>query len=426
MYVLTPALTRSFAYPIAMPNLTTEFLLNDAKPPAKGRTFYWDDKLKGFGLMVTASGHKTFVVQYRVRGQSRRMHLRDVTAAKDARDLAKSILGDVAKGRQLRQVIDPLRERQRNDKIESGKGSFEAIAREFSKRGEFAKQRSNTRRLNELERLVFPKLGKRQINDIKRSDITALLDDIEDENGPGMADYVLAIIRRVMGWYETRDNDFVSPIRRGMAKTSVKRRKRKRILNDDELRAVWRAAEADIPYGALIRFLLLTAARREEAAGMRRKSELAGDVWTVAADRYKTGVDHVVPLSPAAKAIVDELPKLGNGDLVFTVSGRVPLGNFTRRKARFDKACGVTGWVLHDLRRTARSLMSRAKVDGDIAERCLGHIVGGVRETYDRYEYLDEKREAFEKLSALIQIIITPKADNVASLDKQRAKVAKS
>ncbi len=75
-----------------MPNLTAEFMLNDAKPPVKGRTFYWDDKLKGFGLMVTASGHKTFVVQCRVRGQSRRMHLRGVSTARDARDLAQSIL----------------------------------------------------------------------------------------------------------------------------------------------------------------------------------------------------------------------------------------------------------------------------------------------------------------------------------------------
>jgi integrase len=401
----------------AMPNLTAEFLVNDAKPPAQGRTFYWDDKLKGFGLMVTATGHKTFVVQYRVAGQSRRMHLRGVSTVRDARALAQSILGDVAKGRALRQAIDPLRERQQEDNIKSGKGTFKAIATEFFSRGEFAKQRSSTRRLSELKRLVFPTLGKRQIHEIKRTEITRLLDDIEDASGPGMADYVLAIIRRVMAWHETRDDDFVSPIRRGMTKTSVKKRKRKRILSDDELRAVWHAAEADTgPFGAMLQFLLLTACRREEAAGMRRKGELSGTVWTIPADRYKTGVDHVVPLSPAAKAIVDEQPKLGKGDLVFTAEGRVPLCSFTYRKALFDKACGVTGWVVHDLRRTARSLMSRAKVDGDVAERCLGHIVGGVRETYDRHEYLEEKREAFEKLAAQIERIVNPPVDNVVPL----------
>jgi integrase len=417
VHVLTPLFTRW-----VMPNLTEEFIANDAKPPAQGRTFYWDDKQKGFGLMVTATGHKTFVVQYRVKGQSRRMHLRGVSTVRDARDLAQSILGDVAKGRALRQAIDPLRERQQEDNIKSGKGTFKAIATEFFSRGEFAKQRSSTRRLAELERLVLPTIGMRQINEIKRTEITRLLDDIEDASGPGMADYILAIIRRVMAWHETRDDDFISPIRRGMAKTSVKKRKRKRILGDNELRAVWRAAEADTgPYGAMLRFILLTACRREEAAGMRRKSELSGTVWTIPAERYKTGVDHVIPLSPAAMAIVNKQRKLGKGDLVFTAEGRVPLCSFTYRKALFDKACGVSGWVQHDLRRTARSLMSRAKVNGDIAERCLGHIVGGVRETYDRHEYIDEKREAFEKLAALIEIIIAPKGDNVTSLDKRRA-----
>jgi integrase len=162
---------------------------------------------------------------------------------------------------------------------------------------------------------------------------------------------------------------------RGMAKTSAKERKRTRRLTDDEIRAVWRAAEADPgPYGALVRFLLLTAARRDEAAEMSR-SEIVGTDWTIPANRYKTGVDHVIPLSTAAKAIVDARPMLSNGHFVF--SGKVPIGSFTYWRALFDKACGVTGWTLHDLRRTALSLMSRAKVDPEIAGRCLGHVIGG-------------------------------------------------
>jgi integrase len=63
-------------------------------------------------------------------------------------------------------------------------------------------------------------------------------------------------------------------------------------------------------------------------------------------------------------------------------------------------------WTLHDLRRTGRSLMSRAKVPSDHAERVMGHVIGGVRETYDRYEYLDEKRDALAKLSNLLREII--------------------
>lgn len=74
-------------------------------------------------------------------------------------------------------------------------------------------------------------------------------------------------------------------------------------------------------------------------------------------------------------------------------------------------------WTLHDLRRTARSLMSRAKVPADHAERVLGHVIGGVRETYDRYEYLDEKRDALEKLAGLIELILKPPADNVVQFE---------
>jgi integrase len=396
-----------------MPKLDAKYVAR-AKAPEHGRKIYWDDNLKGFGLLMMASGHKSFVFQYRVAKKLRRMTLQagDVDMA---RTQAEVIKGQVATGRLLNKPVDPLAERRRTENIESGKGTLKAVATEWFNRK--AKQhRSGTHRFNELKRLAFPTLGHRQISEIKRTEITRLLDKIEDENGPGMADYILAAMRRVMSWHEGRGDDFTSPIRRGMARTSATKRQRQRIVTDDELRAVSRAAKADSgPYGAIIRFLLLTAARREEAAQMRR-SELAGDVWTIPADRYKTGVDHVIPLSPAAMAIVNELPKLGKGDLVFTAGGRVPLCSFTYRKALFDKTCGVTGWTLHDLRRTARSLLPRAGVDADIAERCLGHIIGGVRGVYDRYEYLDEKREAFEKLAKLIGAILAPPADNVVPL----------
>ena len=68
----------------------------------------------------------------------------------------------------------------------------------------------------------------------------------------------------------------------------------------------------------------------------------------------------------------------------------------------------MPGWVLHDLRRSARSLMSRAGVSADIAERVLGHVISGVRRTYDRFEYLDEKRDALERLAGLIDRILHP------------------
>src|SRR5262249_39052205 len=114
------------------------------------------------------------------------------------------------------------------------------------------------------------------------------------------------------------------------------------------------------------------------------------------------------PLSPAALAIIDKLPRIGRRGLVFTSNGRAPIGNLSAWKRLLDEASGVTGWVLHDLRRTARSLMGRARVLSDHAEMCLGHVLPGVRGVYDRHEYHAEKKAAYEALAGLIERIVNP------------------
>ena len=101
------------------------------------------------------------------------------------------------------------------------------------------------------------------------------------------------------------------------------------------------------------------------------------------------------------------------GDFVFTTDGKTPIAGFSRFKLEFDEACGVSDYVLHDLRRTSRSLMSRAGVDADIAERCLGHAIPGVRGVYDRHEYHAEKARAYEALAAQIDRIVRPRANVV-------------
>jgi integrase len=208
-----------------------------------------------------------------------------------------------------------------------------------------------------------------------------------------------------MNWHALRSDDFRSPIVRGMGRVNPKKRARVRVLVDDELRAVWRTAEASTgPFGRLVRFILLTGARRTEAAAMAWL-ELSGE-WTLPAARNKTKVDFVRPLSAEARAVLPA--KVDGCDYVFTTDGASPISGFAKFKLAFDKACGVTGWTLHDLRRTARSLMSRAGVPPDHVERCLGHIIPGVRDVYDRYEYVEEKRDAFDRLAALIMEIINP------------------
>jgi integrase len=249
---------------------------------------------------------------------------------------------------------------------------------------------------------------------VKRSDIVRLLDRIEDENGASMADHVLAYLRRIFNWHASRADDYRSPITRGMKRLNGNQA-RSRILTDDEIRKVWAATgEMKNAFGPLVRFLLLSAARRNEGRYMRR-SELDNGIWTIPGSRYKTGIDFALPLSGAAQSIVEALPAINDSDLVFTNDGVRASGGFTKFKRRLDKESGTSGWTLHDLRRTARSLMSRAGVSADVAEMCLGHVLPGVRGVYDRHPYLDEKRRAFEALAALIERILDPQ-ENVVPL----------
>jgi integrase len=198
-------------------------------------------------------------------------------------------------------------------------------------------------------------------------------------------------------------------------RTSIKERARSRVLNDEELRSVWLAAEQGGLFGNYVRFLLLTATRRNEALGLRR-SELSkdGTTWTIPAARYKQKIDVVIPLSAAAQAIVAAQANVG--DLVFSKTGLTELGGMQWRKEALDTAAGVTGWTLHDLRRTARTLLSRAGINADVAERCLGHAIQGVRGTYDRHSFEAEKRHAFEALAATVERIVHPPADVVVPL----------
>jgi len=387
--------------------LTAASVRSAKAEPGKERTFYWDKDMSGFGLMVMPAGHRSYVAQYRAGGVTRRYTIGN--AAKidldAARKRAKKIFGQVAHGE------DPAREKRRA--AEAGQHTLKAICERYLAR-EGGKLRTTAMRLATLERLVYPKLGDRPIHEIRRIDIVHLLDEIEDRSGPSMADQVLALMRRIMNWHAARSSDFNSPIVRGMTRTKPEDRERERILTDDELRAVWTTAEKyPGPWGQFVRFLLLTAARRTEVASMAW-GEILNDNWTIPASRYKTGAEVTLPLSAAAKKVLAEVPRIAGCDYAFSTDARHPISGFSIFKLRFDIACGVKNWTLHDLRRTSRSLMSRAGVNPDIAERCLGHAIPGVRGVYDRHRYEAEMRHAFETLAAQIDGIVIPPGNYVA------------
>jgi integrase len=284
---------------------------------------------------------------------------------------------------------------------------LEAVGRKYLKHETKRGLRSATHYRWCLERWVFPELGTLEIRFLKRSNIVHLVDEVGRQSGPAMAREVFSVLRRVLNWYAARDDDFKSPIEPGMAREVVARaRPRDRILDDNELRALWRATDGHgWPFGALVRFLLLTGARRSEAQRMRW-TELnieTGD-WVLPASRNKVCHALVRPLSCVALAILNGRPRLG--EYVFTRTGSFPIGNLSRCKRLLDEASGVSGWTLHDVRRTARSLMSRVGVPERHAEECLGHVQPGVSATYDRHTYYDEKRCAYERLAAEIGRIV--------------------
>jgi integrase len=366
-------------------------------PPGM-RKLYWDAVVPGLAVRVTDTGVKAFVLVKRFPGNpnptARSIGKVGAVTLEAARAQAREWLGQVAAGR------DPAREAEARRR-----DTLQAICEEWRQRKAKAYRSASAQR-SRLERLIYPSIGSIPIREIRKSDIVRLHDRVTDKNGPVAANRAVELLTAILNWHATRSDDFRSPIVRGMTTAEVAR---DRILTDDELRSIWRAT-TEGAFGSLIRFLLLTAARRSEATELRW-SEIAEGVWTLPATRNKVRQDLIRPLSGAALAIVDSQPRLGE----FVFNGHRPLAAFTPLKAKLDAASGTSGWVLHDLRRTGRSLMSRAGVPSDIAELALGHVLPGIRQVYDRHKYLDEKRIAFEKLATLVAGIVDPQ-ENVVTL----------
>ena len=269
-----------------------------------------------------------------------------------------------------------------------------------------------------LERHVLPVWGDRAFVEIRRSDIARLLDSVEDVSGAWVADSVLAALRSVASWYASRNDDYTPPFVRNQRRVAASARSRSRILDDDELRRVWKAAEAsDDVYGAFVRVALLCGQRRAKLADLKF-DDLEGDVWRIRREPREKGAPTALRLPPAAMKVINAQPHVHGSPFVFTGRGNGPLAGFSHRHDAFMARSGVTGFSVHDLRRCCRSLLSRAGVQPHVAERVLGHSVGGVvAQTYDRHQYSDEMADALKRLARLItQIVDGEGGKNVVSL----------
>jgi integrase len=291
--------------------------------------------------------------------------------------------------------------------VEPGKRTVGAIAKQYVERHV---RKNGFRTSYEIERVIncyiVPRIGDREIGDVRRKDIAELLDYVEDNSGAPTADVVLKTFRGIARWWLTRDDNYSPPFVAGMTRTPKEQLTRSRMLTDEEIRAVWKTAAGNGAYGALIRLLLLTAQRRDKVTTMQW-DDIQGDVWTIRTERGEKGNPGKLKLPKIALEILGALPRFVGNSYVF--AGRN--GSYAKLdaaiyKQNFDAKCGVTDWRLHDLRRTARSLMSRAGVQSEHAERVLGHAIRGVEGIYNRHAYDAEKAATLEKLAALIERII--------------------
>jgi integrase len=341
-----------------------------------------------------------------------------------------SVLRAVREARNLRQKIDcgenPLDERK--PKLVGGtiSGVLDLYMERYV-RNKDRPLRSADDFESAFERLVKPAIGSIGAHELLRSDVVRMLDKIADEHGLVMCDQTLAYVRAAFNWYAAngKDDRFNSPIVRGMARTKPKERARTRMLSDDEIRALWPVIGKNGTFGALVKTLLLTAQRRDEVAQMQWNEIGKDGTWVIPAERYKTKRPNSVPLSKAALAIIEAQPK--SCDYVFPSGARTPFSAFSKNriavhKAAFPDKAAYPDFTLHDLRRTAKTLMARAGVRPDISERVLGHVIAGVEGTYDRHSYADEKRDALEKLAAMIDRILNPLPSNVETLGEHRAR----
>ena len=435
--------------------LDAKFVETATPPQGKSREFYWDKTQPGFGLMVTADGARSFVIQYRnTDGRSRRMKINGGKSLASARREARSKLGDVAKG------SDPLadKRKQRDARADTLR---RIVENEYYADDDVKKLRSLSEKKGTFERYIFPTLGARPVTEIKRSEIVRMLRNVKKTNGAGAANNAFKVLSRFFTWYiPSADDDFVSPIVRGTY--SQTKGDGARTLTDDEIRFLWNvASEGRNAYDHFIRFTLLTATRLNKFAQMTR-GELSSDSteWTIPAARYK-GQDgksahaHLIPLSPLARSVLAKVPvhQVADkvSDWVFTSNGTKPISGFTELKKAFDKRLHAAlekegeatreriianlnerypgkgyqpfddKWRTHSLRKTARTLLSRCGIDRYIAEKCLGHIEGGIVGTYDHHEAKPQKRTAFEALAREVERIVEGKPANVVPLSSARA-----
>lgn len=371
-------------------------------------------------LVVFPSGAKSWALRYRVGRRTRKHTLGKFPALglKDARDLAGEALRRVAKGGDP--GAEKIAERRRV------RDTVKALADQWVEQ----RQRPNNgaRYVAEVERIleqyVTPKIGSRDIAEITRRDVFDLLDK-SAKNGRLVPNQVLAVVRPFFSWCVERGAIDASPATD--ISNPATAQPRDRVLTEIELRALLVAIkEIGEPWTDFLETLALTAQRRNEVAATPwAEVDLKAATWTIAGERAKNGVAHVVGLAPSTLEILtkrrENAPKTAKFVFPAQRGGHAHLSGFGHMKYRLDALMlaemrkdadepdriKLPNWRLHDLRRTAATGMAALGHPIHVVERVLNHVAGsttgGLIAVYQRHDYATERRAALVDWARFLQ-----------------------
>jgi integrase len=407
--------------------LTAQTVRAISLPKGVSDKVFFDDAVPGFGLRVRATGARTWMVQYAIAGRTRRIVLGS-TAVLDpgkARDTAKDILAKVRLGH------DPAGEKA-TARVKAAE-TFGAILPRFLER---QRARLKPRSYEEVERhlLAHAKpLHGRPIEAIDRRAIATRLAEIVKASGPAASNRVRASLSAFFSWAAREGYLDANPA--AFTNKAVENGSRERVLADDELVAIWRAA-GDAPYGVIVKLLMLSGGRRDEIASLRwSEIDLDAATITLPPARTKNRREHIIPLPDQALAILSAQPQRLEADgsprdLVF---GRGERGyqDWSGSKADLDARIGAArrgkalAWTLHDFRRSlSTALHERFGVPPHVVEAVLGHVGGykaGVSGVYNKALYLDERRRALARWADHLETLVSGKKPSIiVKLRKRR------
>ena len=372
---------------------------------------------KGLYLVVHPTGRKTWAFRYRWDGGHKKLTLED--AYPDMR-LAAARAEVEAAHEDLKDGIDPAAEKE---ELKTHPETPKEVVAEFVHR-----QLGGTKTQDEMERIfrvyVLPHCKHRlRVGDITRPDILRIVDRLTDRGTPVMANRVLKAVKQLLKWCAERGYIEASPV--AGIRAPNREKSRDRVLSPEELVEVWHGIEGlGYPLAPFFQIIILTGQRRGEVARLRWQDlDLEAGLWTMKADKTKSGRIHDVPLSDQVLDILRNMGRFEGGFAFSTTSGQRPISGFSKAKVRLGDvmlaarretdpdATEMEHWTVHDLRRTAATHMAGANVPPHVLSAILGHSPGrtmGISAVYIRHQYLDERRAALEAWGAYVLDLVRP------------------